>query len=88
MSWVSHLTPIPDGVPLEVAAPVLCAGVTVYAALRTANVKPGDYVLIAGAGGRLTLHRRLSKLEATVLMLSRPSSQAALATSPCNTPGR
>ena len=51
VSWVSHLTPIPDGVPLEVAAPVLCAGVTVYAAFKGANVKPGDYVLIAGAGG-------------------------------------
>ena len=53
VSWVSHLTPVPDNVPLEVAAPVLCAGVTVYKALKNANVKPGDYVLIAGAGGEL-----------------------------------
>lgn len=53
VSFTNHLTPIPDGVPFELAAPVLCAGLTVYKALKMSNTKPGDYVVIAGAGGGL-----------------------------------
>ncbi|MBU8714200.1 MULTISPECIES: alcohol dehydrogenase AdhP [Brevibacillus] len=33
------------------AAPILCAGVTTYKALKVANVKPGDWVAIFGIGG-------------------------------------
>ena len=53
VSFTNHLTPIPDGIPLEVAAPILCAGVTVYKALKQSNTKAGDYIVIAGAGGGL-----------------------------------
>lgn len=75
VSYTRHLTPIPEGLPLEVAAPseslfehfsanaeltslpfspkVLCAGVTVWKAIKQSNTKPGDYILIAGAGGGL-----------------------------------
>ncbi|BGO97768.1 Alcohol dehydrogenase [Rhodotorula toruloides] len=53
VSFARHLTPIPDGLPLEVAAPILCAGVTVWKALKEANAKPGDWVVISGAGGGL-----------------------------------
>lgn len=48
-----HLVPIPDGVLLEVAAPILCAGITTYKALLLANLRPGDWVAIPGAGGGL-----------------------------------
>lgn len=34
VSFARHLTPIPDGLSLEVAAPVLCAGVTVWKAIK------------------------------------------------------
>lgn len=53
VSFTRHLTPIPEGLPLEVAAPILCAGVTVWKAIKQSNTKPGDYILIAGAGGGL-----------------------------------
>lgn len=33
------------------AAPILCAGVTTYKALKVANVKPGEWVAIYGIGG-------------------------------------
>ncbi|MEB4613510.1 alcohol dehydrogenase AdhP [Leucobacter sp. M11] len=36
--------------PVEVA-PVLCAGVTVYKALKLTNVLPGQWVVISGIGG-------------------------------------
>jgi propanol-preferring alcohol dehydrogenase len=42
---------IPDGVdPLEVA-PILCAGVTVYKALKVTETRPGQWVAISGIGG-------------------------------------
>ncbi|GAA5977942.1 hypothetical protein JCM10908_004171 [Rhodotorula pacifica] len=53
VSFARHLTPIPDGLSLEVAAPVLCAGVTVWKAIKEANCKPGDWIIISGAGGGL-----------------------------------
>ncbi|KAK5467802.1 hypothetical protein LTS15_000775 [Exophiala xenobiotica] len=48
-----YVTPIPDGVASDVAAPLLCAGLTVYSALRKAGAEPGDPVLISGSGGGL-----------------------------------
>ncbi|MDY3126740.1 MAG: alcohol dehydrogenase AdhP [Corynebacterium sp.] len=42
---------IPEGVdPVEVA-PILCAGVTVYKALKNTETKPGQFVVISGIGG-------------------------------------
>ncbi|PGH35072.1 hypothetical protein GX50_02103 [[Emmonsia] crescens] len=49
----SYVTPIPDSVPSDVAAPLLCAGVTVYSALKRSRAKPGNWVIISGAGGGL-----------------------------------
>ncbi|WP_062522394.1 alcohol dehydrogenase AdhP [Demequina silvatica] len=42
---------LPDGVDLAQAAPILCAGVTVYKGLKMTDTKPGDWVLISGIGG-------------------------------------
>ncbi|CAK4032052.1 Alcohol dehydrogenase 2 [Lecanosticta acicola] len=49
----SYVTPIPDSLPSDAAAPMLCAGVTVYSALRKSGAKAGDWVAILGAGGGL-----------------------------------
>lgn len=42
---------IPDALPLEAAAPILCAGVTTWSTLRHWDVGPGDTVGVAGIGG-------------------------------------
>jgi D-arabinose 1-dehydrogenase-like Zn-dependent alcohol dehydrogenase len=42
---------IPDEVPDELAAPTLCAGYTVWAALRRADARPGGRVAVVGVGG-------------------------------------
>ncbi|MDM7856212.1 alcohol dehydrogenase AdhP [Cellulomonas alba] len=42
---------IPDGVDLAAAAPILCAGVTVYKGLKVTDTKPGEWVLVSGIGG-------------------------------------
>ncbi|KAH3662301.1 hypothetical protein OGAPHI_005551 [Ogataea philodendri] len=44
---------IPKGTDLAEVAPILCAGVTVYKALKTAELRPGQWVAISGAGGGL-----------------------------------
>lgn len=35
-----YVTPIPDGVPSDLAAPLLCGGVTVYAGLKKTSAQP------------------------------------------------
>ena len=42
---------IPDEVPAEEAGPFMCAGVTVYNALRNSGARPGDVVAVQGIGG-------------------------------------
>lgn len=43
--------PIPDAIPSHLAAPMLCAGLTVWEPLVRANVGPGQRVAIVGLGG-------------------------------------
>jgi len=45
------LARIPDALSFEEAAPILCAGVTTYNALRNSGARPGDVVAIQGIGG-------------------------------------
>uniref|UniRef100_K3WLN4 Enoyl reductase (ER) domain-containing protein n=1 Tax=Globisporangium ultimum (strain ATCC 200006 / CBS 805.95 / DAOM BR144) TaxID=431595 RepID=K3WLN4_GLOUD len=42
---------IPENIPSDVAAPLLCAGVTVFSPLKHNNVKAGDRVGVVGIGG-------------------------------------
>jgi propanol-preferring alcohol dehydrogenase len=42
---------LPDGLDFAPAAPVLCAGVTVYKGLKELERKAGDWVVISGIGG-------------------------------------
>ncbi|KAH7061544.1 chaperonin 10-like protein [Macrophomina phaseolina] len=49
----NYVTPIPDQLDSAAAAPMLCAGVTTYSALRKANAQSGDFVVLLGAGGGL-----------------------------------
>jgi D-arabinose 1-dehydrogenase-like Zn-dependent alcohol dehydrogenase len=45
------LASIPEDLKAEDAAPLLCAGVTTYNALRHSGAQPGDLVAILGVGG-------------------------------------
>ena len=42
---------MPDDLPADEAAPLLCAGITVYNALRNSGVRGGDLVAVQGIGG-------------------------------------
>ena len=45
----NYVTPIPEKVDSAEAAPMLCGGVTTYAALRKSTAGPGDWVAVMGA---------------------------------------
>jgi propanol-preferring alcohol dehydrogenase len=47
----SHVLKIPEGLSCTVAAPLFCAGVTVYRALRQAKIQPGQRLAVFGVGG-------------------------------------
>jgi D-arabinose 1-dehydrogenase-like Zn-dependent alcohol dehydrogenase len=48
---VEALVAIPDGLSDTDAAPLLCAGITTYNALRHSGALPGDLVAVQGVGG-------------------------------------
>ncbi|KAL1874189.1 hypothetical protein Plec18167_006126 [Paecilomyces lecythidis] len=47
----SMLIKLPDGLEPEYAAPLMCGGATVWGAMTSYNLKPGDRVAIHGIGG-------------------------------------
>ncbi|KAH8116728.1 mannitol-1-phosphate dehydrogenase [Phellopilus nigrolimitatus] len=53
VAYIDYVTPIPEGIESSAAAAIMCAGVTVYSALRQSDTHIGDWVVISGAGGGL-----------------------------------
>ncbi|GGX68284.1 NAD(P)-dependent alcohol dehydrogenase [Streptomyces anandii] len=47
----NYVVRIPDGLSLDVAAPLLCAGITTYSPLKHFGVGPGKKVAVVGLGG-------------------------------------
>ena len=46
-----YTTRIPDGVPDEVAGPIMCSASTMHRALIDSGLKPGNWVVFPGGGG-------------------------------------
>ncbi len=71
---------IPDGLDLAEAAPLLCAGITVFAPLRRAGNLAGKTVAVAGIGGLGHLGLRMaSSMGAHVVAIVRGEGKIALA---------
>jgi uncharacterized zinc-type alcohol dehydrogenase-like protein len=47
----NYVMRVPAGIPLDRAAPLLCAGITVYSPMRHYGVKAGDRIAVVGLGG-------------------------------------
>jgi uncharacterized zinc-type alcohol dehydrogenase-like protein len=47
----NYVLNIPDSIPLDKAAPLLCAGITLYSPLHHWKAGPGQHVAIIGLGG-------------------------------------
>jgi D-arabinose 1-dehydrogenase-like Zn-dependent alcohol dehydrogenase len=77
---VEALAAIPDGLSDVEAAPLLCAGVTTYNALRRSGAVPGDLVAVLGIGGLGHLGIQFAnKFGYKVAAIGRGSENAALA---------
>jgi D-arabinose 1-dehydrogenase-like Zn-dependent alcohol dehydrogenase len=48
---ITSLAAIPDDLPAEEAGPFMCAGVTVFNAMRNSGARAGDLVAVHGIGG-------------------------------------
>jgi len=76
----SALTAMPDGLSDLEAAPLLCAGITTYNALRHSGALPGDVVAVLGVGGLGHLGIQFAnKFGYKVVAIGRGSDSAALA---------
>jgi D-arabinose 1-dehydrogenase-like Zn-dependent alcohol dehydrogenase len=77
---VEALVPIPDSLSDDEAAPLLCAGITTYNALRHSGAMPGDLVAVQGIGGLGHLGIQFaSKFGYQVAAIGRGSENAPLA---------
>lgn len=47
-NYVAH---VPAGLSARQAAPIICAGVTTYKGIKVADVRPGEWIAVSGAGG-------------------------------------
>jgi propanol-preferring alcohol dehydrogenase len=47
-NYVAH---IPAGLDARLAAPLICAGLTSYKGIKETQTKPGDWLVVSGAGG-------------------------------------
>ena len=67
----NYVLRIPDRLPLDAAAPLLCAGITLYSPLRHWNAGPGKRVAVVGLGGLGHMGVKLAHaMGATVTVLS------------------
>lgn len=51
VGYASHVVRVPDEVSSVDAAPITCAGVTTFAALKSAAPQPAETVMVVGIGG-------------------------------------
>jgi D-arabinose 1-dehydrogenase-like Zn-dependent alcohol dehydrogenase len=77
---VEALTTMPEGLSDAEAAPLLCAGITTFNALRHSGAMPGDLVAVLGMGGLGHLGIQFAnKFGYKVAAIARGSESAALA---------
>src|SRR6516165_7120077 len=77
---VEALAAVPEGLTDAEAAPLLCAGITTYNALRHSGAMPGDLVAVLGVGGLGHLGIQFAnKFGYKVVAIGRGSESAALA---------
>jgi propanol-preferring alcohol dehydrogenase len=78
----SHTVKIPRGIPLVEAAPLLCAGLTAYRALKQSSILPGQRLAVFGVGGLGHVAVQIGRgMGAEVIAIDIAEEKLALATS-------
>lgn len=81
LAWADFAQPVPNGVDAVDAAPLACAGVTTYKAVKVAGVRPSQLVAISGIGGLGHLAVQYAKIAgATVAAIDVTDEKLELAT--------
>lgn len=76
-----HVVPVPDAVTSFDAAPLTCAGVTTYKAVKVAQIQPSERVAVFGVGGLGHLALQYARLVGgTVIAVDVDDDKLALAT--------
>lgn len=65
VAYASHVVPVPEAVSSFDAAPLTCAGLTTYKALKVAHPQPNETAMVVGIGGLGHLGLQYAKLFAT-----------------------
>lgn len=74
----AYVLRVPESIPLDRAAPLLCAGITTYSPLKHFGVKAGDKVAVVGLGGLGHMAVKLAAaMGAQVTVLSTSESKRA-----------
>lgn len=77
----TYVVPVPDGVTSFDAAPLTCAGVTTYKAVKVARITPAERVAIFGIGGLGHLTVQYARLVGgTVIAVDVDDAKLAMAT--------
>lgn len=81
VAFEEGLAKVPDGYSVAEAAPLMCAGVTTFGALKNSKARPGDTVVIQGIGGLGHLAVQFAKKAGfRTIAVSRGEDKKALAT--------
>ncbi|MGB0132619.1 NAD(P)-dependent alcohol dehydrogenase [Dokdonella sp.] len=78
----NYVLRVPASIPLDRAAPLLCAGITVYSPLRHYGLKAGDNIAVVGLGGLGHMGVKIARAmgaKVTVLSTSPSKREDALA---------
>lgn len=74
----NYVVHVPETLPLDQAAPILCAGITVYSPLKHWKAGPGKHIGIIGMGGLGHMAIKIAKaMGATVTVFTTTESKAA-----------
>ncbi|MEU0990976.1 zinc-dependent alcohol dehydrogenase [Streptomyces sp. NPDC005953] len=80
LAWADFAQVVPEGISPRDAAPLTCAGVTTYKALKVADVRPSQLVAISGVGGLGHLALQYAKIAgATVAAIDVTDAKLELA---------
>ena len=85
----NYVLRIPDALPLDAAAPLLCAGITTFSPLKHWKVGPGSKVAVVGLGGLGHMAVKLAvAMGAEVTVLSTTASATPEIATPLQLPAR
>ena len=77
LAEAAFATPVPAGLDPREAAPLTCAGVTTYKAVKVGDVRPGNLVAISGIGGLGHLALQYARSSATSPRSSSPTRSSS-----------